>query len=150
MTTFLQGRNLIFQVNGCCPGVDPRKLVDTMWEITGEQTGESYARRLDPAAPLAEQVAASIVWSSRCMGETARVESGARPGEALIRHDACPWHVWHEKRGLLAEDRPGCDAWFEATLRTINEKLGVKLRFETLSALPDGGDCCLRRIWQES
>jgi hypothetical protein len=134
----------------CCPGVDPQKLVDTMWEITGEQTGESYAKRLDPAAPLAEQVAASIVWSSQCMGETARVESGAEPGEALIRHDACPWHVWHEKRGLLAEDRPGCDAWFEATLRTINEKLGVKLRFETLSALPDGGDCCLRRIWQES
>ena len=34
-------------------------------------------------------------------------------------------------------------------LDMINEKFGTKLRFETLSALPEGGDCCLRRIWEE-
>jgi hypothetical protein len=41
------------------------------------------------------------------------------------------------------------EMWFQATIRTINEKLGTSLRFETLSALPEGGDCCLRRIWRE-
>ena len=33
---------------------------------------------------------------------------------------------------------------------SINEKLGTRLRFETLSALPEGGECCLRRIWEET
>ena len=77
------------------------------------------------------------------------LESGSAPGEYFVKHRACPWHRWHEDLGLLPEDRPGCDRWFQATFRTINEKLGTRLRFETLSALPDGGDCCLRRIWEE-
>ena len=133
----------------CCPDVDAQKLVNEMWEITGVQTAEAYVKRLDPSASLAGQIAASIVWSSQCMGEDARLEEGDRPGEYLVRHVSCPWHRWHDGRGLLAEDRPGCDRWFTATFRTINEKLGVDLRFETLSALPEGDDCCLRRIWQE-
>jgi hypothetical protein len=134
----------------CCPDVDPQKLVNEMWAITGVQTAEAYLKHLDPSKGLAEQVASSIAWSSQCMGEDSRAEAGDAPGEWLVRHVGCPWHRWHEKRGLLAEDRPGCDRWFEATIRTINEKLGVTIRFETLSALPDGDDCCLRRIWQES
>ena len=132
-----------------CPDADVQAVVNEMWDITGVQTAEAYLRRLDPSKGLPEQVAASVAWSSRCMGEDARVEPGSAPGEFLVRHDSCPWHRWHEKRGLLAEDRPGCDRWFEATVRTINEKLGTKLRFETLSALPEGGDCCLRRFWQD-
>ena len=47
------------------------------------------------------------------------------------------------------EDRVGCDRWFEATFRTINQELGSKLKFETLSALPEGDGCCLRRVWEE-
>jgi hypothetical protein len=133
----------------CCPNVDPRKLVNEMWDITGVQTGEAYLKRLDPSEPLPAQIAASIAWSSQCMGEDARAEDGDHPGESFVRHVSCPWHRWHAKLGLLAEDRPGCDRWLEATLRTINRKLGVDLRFETMSALPDGGDCCLRRIWQD-
>lgn len=133
----------------CCPGVDVRTLVDEMWDITGTQTGEAYLKRLDPSTNLPEQIAASIVWSSQCMGEDARVEEGDEAGEYFVKHVGCPWHRWHEERGILSEDRPGCDRWFEATFRTINEKLGSDIRFETLSALPDGGDCCLRRIWQE-
>jgi len=82
----------------CCPGVDPQKLVDTMWEITGTQTGEAYLKHLDPSAALPEQVAASIVWSSQCMGETARLESGKKPGEWFVRHDDCPWYDWHAQR----------------------------------------------------
>lgn len=131
----------------CCPGVDPDKLVNEMWEITGVQTGEAYLKRLDPTVSLPEQIGASIVWSSQCMGEDARFERGSKEGECFVKHVACPWHRWHDKRGLLSEDRPGCDRWFEATLRTINEKLGVNVRFETLSTLPDGDDCCRRRIW---
>jgi len=135
-------------VSRCCPGIDPVEVVNEMWEITGVQTAESYLAHLDPGADLAEQVAASVVWSSVCMGEDARLEPAAAGGW-LVRHDACPWQRWHEKHGLPAEDRPGCDRWFAATLRTINEKMGSRLRFETLSALPDGGDRCLRRIWAE-
>jgi hypothetical protein len=132
-----------------CPGVQPQDLVDEMWDITGIQTGEAYARRMDSGGDVPKQFATSIAWSSQCMGEDAYMEEGEKAGEYLVRHKACPWHVWHERLGLLSEDRPGCDRWFEATIRTINEKLGTKLRFETLSALPDGGDCCLRRIWEE-
>ena len=133
----------------CCPEIDPQKLVNEMWDITGVETAEAYLKRLDPSKNLPEQIAGFIVWSSRCMGEDARLEDGERPGEYLVRHDACPWQRWHEKKGLLAEDRPGCDRWFEATIRTINERLGVEIRFETLSALPDGDGGCCRRIWQE-
>lgn len=132
----------------CCPDVDPRTLVDTMWDITGVQTGNAYLKRLDPEGDLAQQVAASIVWSSQSMGEDAVLEPGD-DGSWYVKHDDCPWFHWHERLGVLSEDRPGCDTWFAATVRTINEKLGTKLRFETQSALPDGGDCCRRRFWVE-
>ena len=134
----------------CCPGLDAQKLVSEMWEITGVRTADAYLKHLDPSKDLAGQVAASIVWSSQCMGEDAHLEEGEKPGQYFVKHTACPWHRWHQDLDLLPEDRPGCDRWFEATIRTINEKLGTRLRFETLSALPDGGDCCLRRIWEET
>ena len=100
----------------CCPDVDPGKVVDEMWAITGEQTGRAYLKHLDPADDLAKQIASSIVWSSQCMGEDARLEEGENPGEYLVRHGACPWRDWHAKRGLLAEDRPGCDRWFASAI----------------------------------
>jgi hypothetical protein len=133
-----------------CPGVDPTDVVNEMWKITGQQTAAAYLSRLDPDGDLAQQVAASIVWSSRCMGEDAALVDGDGAGEFQVRHTDCPWHRWHKKHDLLDEDRPGCDAWFEATLRAINEALGSDLRFETRSALPVGDDCCLRRIWDEN
>jgi hypothetical protein len=136
-------------VTRCCPDVDPQTVVNEMWDITGVQTAESYLKRIDPAQDLAEQFAACIVWSSVCMGEDACVEAGERPGEHRVRHDRCPWHRWHDKLGLLAEDRSGCDRWFEAAVRTVNERLGRKLRFRTLSALPDGDQCCRRVLWEE-
>jgi hypothetical protein len=132
-----------------CPELDPRELVNEMWEITGVQTAEAYLKRLDRSRDIAEQIAESIVWSSVCMGEDAHVERGDGPGEYRVRHDDCPWHRWHSKLGLLPEDRPGCDRWFQAMIRTVNEKLGTRIRFETVSALPDGGDCCYRKIWSE-
>jgi hypothetical protein len=133
----------------CCPDVDVRELVNEMWDITGVRTAEAYLKHLDPSGDLVRQVAESIVWSSQCMGEDVLLEQGNAPGEYFVKHRACPWHRWHEDLGLLSEDRPGCDRWFQATFRTINEKLGTSLRFETLSALPEGSDCCLRRIWRE-
>ena len=104
-----------------CPEVDARAVVNEMWDITGVQTGESYLKRLDPSMSLPKQIAESIVWSSQCMGEDARLEEGDKPGECFVRHVSCPWHRWHDKHGLLSEDRPGCDRWFQAALRTINE-----------------------------
>ena len=132
----------------CCPDVDPQKVVDTMWDVTGIQTGKAYLKRLDAAGNLPEQVAKSIVWSSQSMGEDAIYEEDG-DGNCFVKHDACPWHRWHESLGLLPEDRPGCDAWFEATVRTINEALGTDLKWETQAALPDGDDCCLRVIWED-
>jgi hypothetical protein len=132
----------------CCPGVNAQQLVNEMWRVTGEQTGVAYLKHFDVDGDIARQLGASIVWSSQCMGEDAVLEESETPGEYLVRHRACPWHRWHENLSLLPEDRPGCDQWFESVIRTINQKLGSKLCFETLSALPDGDDCCLRRVWQ--
>jgi hypothetical protein len=132
-----------------CPEIDPRRLVLDMWDITGVQTGKAYVKHVDPSLPLAPQIAASVAWSSQCMGEDAQAEPGPQPDQAFVRHRACPWHRRHRDNGLLEEDRPGCDRWLEATVRTINEELGSTLRFETLATLPDGDDCCLRRFWVE-
>lgn len=129
------------------PAADMPKMVDRMWEITGDQTGATYAKRIDVKLPLAPQVAKSFVWSSVCMGEDAAVEPG-EAGEAFVRHDGCPWFDWHERLDLLPEDRPGCDAWFRSTIGRINRDLGTELKFETLEALPDGGNCCRRRLWE--
>ncbi len=136
-------------VQKCCPDIDPVEIVNEMWEITGVQTGTAYLKHIDPDGDLPRQVAASIVWSSQCMGENAKLEEGEAPGEWHVVHDGCPWHRWHAERDLLAEDRPGCDRWFAAAIRTINEHLGTSLTFETIASLPDGDDCCRRRIREE-
>ena len=130
--------------------VDPQSipaLVDRMWEITGQQTGAAYVKRLDLSRPLAPQIGESFVWSSKCMGETATLEEAGE--ECFVRHDACPWFDWHKRRDLLAEDRPGCDAWFRSTVDCINEQTGRRLRVQTLETLPDGGSCCRRRLWED-
>ncbi len=134
-------------VHQMCPDVTTSDVVDRMWELTGEQTGAAYAKRIDSSRPLAVQVAESIAWSSDCMGEDAVVEPGTDAHEAFVRHSDCPWFHWHKRLDLLAEDRPGCDAWFQRTVGKVNEKLGTSLRVETLEALPDGDGCCLRRFW---
>lgn len=130
------------------PDLDPQQLVNKMWEITGVQTAKAYLKRLDPDQPLAPQVAACIESSSVCMGENAAAEPG-EGDDAYIRHVTCPWHDWHERLDLLSEDRPGCDAWFASTIAEINRALGANLKFETKCSLPEGGDCCLRRLWVE-
>jgi hypothetical protein len=114
------------------PKLDATEVVKEMWRVTGEGTGAAYAKHLDPKRPLPQQV-----------------EIGKDGGEAFVRHRACPWLGWHEKKGLLKEDRPGCDAWFEGTVATLNRELGCKLKVETLKALPDGDDSCLRRFTVE-
>ena len=136
-------------VQQLCPDVDPAKVTDRMWKLTGHKTAQAYLKRIDKNKPLAPQIAASIVWSSESMGEDAHLEVGVDSSrdEAFVRHDDCPWLHWHRKLGLLPEDRPGCDAWFGAMVEEINETLGVVLEFETLEALPDGDGCCLRRLW---
>jgi hypothetical protein len=83
------------------------------------------------------------------MGEDAVFEPGSGEEEGFVRHHGCPWRRWHERAGLVAEDRPGCDEWFRAMCATLGEALGRDVRFETLEALPDGGPSCLRRIWVE-
>lgn len=130
------------------PRLDAVKLANKMWEITGVQTGQAYAKRLDPTKPLAHQVAQSIAWSSVCMGEDATVENG-QGDEAFVRHADCPWFHWHERLGLLKEDQPGCDSWFFTAVAEINKALGTHIKIETKCSLPAGGNCCLRRIWVE-
>ena len=129
-----------------CPDVDTEAVVKEMWRVTGKETAAAYLRHLDPERPLAVQIARSIVWSSRVMGEDAHGEAGESDDTAFVRHDACPWVDWHRAKGLLAEDRPGCDAWFQATAKALGEALSVSVEVETRTALPEGDDCCLRRI----
>jgi hypothetical protein len=136
-------------VRDACPGVLPTDVVIEMWKRTGRDTARAYLKRLDRSRPLAPQVAASIAWSSDCMGETARVEPGKDENEAYVRHVDCPWVHWHRKLDLVHEDRPGCDAWFESTVEEINHAFGTSLRTETLETLPEGGASCLRRLWTE-
>ena len=132
-----------------CPSVDTTKVVLEMWRVTGEQTARAYSKRIVASKPLGPQVAQSIVWSSQCMGEDAVYEAGTSPDEGFVRHRGCPWKKWHERTGLVAEDRPGCDEWFRATCDTVGKALGQTVHFETLEALPDGGASCLRRIWTD-
>ena len=80
----------------CCPDVDPQTLVDTMWDITGVQTGQAYLKRLDPEGDLAKQVAASVVWSSQTMGEDAQLKQN-EAGEWCVEHEDCPWVHWHKR-----------------------------------------------------
>ncbi len=130
------------------PHLDPQELVNKMWEITGVQTAKAYLKRLDPKKPLALQVAQFIAWSSICMGEEVTVEEGQRD-EAFVKHVDCPWYHWHERLDLLKEDQPGCDRWFFTAVAEINKALGTNIEIETKCSLPEGGDCCLRRIWVE-
>ncbi len=134
-------------VRQMCPDADVAKVTDKMWEVTGHQTAKAYIKRIDTAKPVAAQVAASIVWSSQCMGEDAKLETTDGKDEAFVRHGDCPWVHWHKRLNLLEEDLPGCDIWFQTAVADINEKLGTKLKVETLEALPDGDSCCLRRFW---
>lgn len=133
-----------------CPDVDPRQVVRRMWDITGKDTARAYLAHIVADEPLAPQVANCIVFSSQCMGEDAVAETSPNGEEALVRHRDCPWRDWHERMGLLDEDRPGCDAWFAATIESINHALGTRLRFETIDSLPEGGSACVRRLWVET
>ncbi|MFH1319172.1 MAG: L-2-amino-thiazoline-4-carboxylic acid hydrolase [Bacteroidota bacterium] len=132
-----------------CPSVNPVDIVNKMWEITGHETSKAYLKRLEPDKPLPKQVADSIAWSSVTMGEDAKVVEGADEKEVFLRHDGCPWYDWHQRLGLLEEDRPGCDKWFETAVDDINKELGTNVKIETQKSLPDGDDCCLRKIWVE-
>ncbi len=134
-------------VRKVCPSADPMAVTLEMWRLTGEQTGRAYVRKIDKKLPIAPQIAESICWSSQCMGEDAVVEKGAREGEAFVVHRAGPWQRWHQHNDLVREDRPGCDAWFQATIDTVNEALGSNVKFETQESLPDGGATCRRRLW---
>ncbi|MFH1862651.1 MAG: hypothetical protein ABH878_07540 [bacterium] len=132
-----------------CPDLDATQVVNKMWKITGHETAKAYLKRLDSSKPLPMQLAASIVWSSVCMGEEAHVEPGRDEQEAFVVHNACPWFLWHQRLNLLPEDQPGCDIWFETAVLDIREQLGIDVRIETLSSLPEKGDVCKRRIWVE-
>ena len=35
------------------------------------------------------------------------------------------------------------------TRKKINKALGTQIKIETTQSLPEGGDCCMRRIWVE-
>ena len=136
-------------VRRACPDVDTAKVVNLMWELTGHETARAYLKRLDPTKPLGPQVAGAIVWSSQCIGEEAVLEVSESKQDGFVRHNDCPWYHWHKRLDLLAEDRPGCDIWFQTAVEDINKALGTKLKVETVESLPEGGKCCLRRFWVE-
>jgi hypothetical protein len=130
-----------------CPGLEPEKLVLKYWEIVGRDTGRAYLRRIDREKPVAPQIAASFVWSSRSMGEDAVLYEGDTVREAYMVHRACPWFEFHKRHDAVSEDRPGCDRWLESLIAVINDELGCAVKFETLESLPEGGTACVRRVW---
>lgn len=132
-----------------CPELKPEELVLKYWEIVGRDTGKAYLARIDRDKPVAPQIAASFVWSSRSMGEEAYLYEGDHANEAYMVHRACPWFEFHKRYDALAEDRPGCDRWLESLIGVINTKLGSAVKFETLESLPDGGGGCVRRVWED-
>lgn len=131
------------------PGTDPVELVKQYWEEVGKDTARFYLKKIDRDRDLAEQVAELFVASSVVMGEDAEVIEKTAEGHSRARHNSCPWHRWHERQGLLAEDQVGCDHWLATVIDEINAALGTSLRFSTDEALPGGGSCCLRRFWVE-
>ena len=131
-----------------CPEIDTSEFTKKMWEVSAHDTGKAYVKMMNPNESIPKQIAESIVKSSITMGEDAKIIKGEGE-EYFVRHDSCPWFDWHKRLGLLDEDRPGCDIWYFKTVEYINEKLGTIVKIETTKALPDGDDCCLRRIWVE-
>ena len=131
------------------PDTDPKELVKRYWTEVGKDTARYYLKKIDPRKDLAQQVARLFVSSSVAMGEDAEVLEAASDGCCRARHNDCPWYHWHQREGLLDEDRMGCDHWLQTVVDEINAALGTRLRFETVETLPDGGSCCLRRFWVE-
>ena len=128
------------------PDMDPREAVLKYWEIVGHDTAKAYLKQIDETEPVAPQIAQLIVDSSLAMGEDARVTTEA--DEVYFEHLECPWFTWHKKNDALAEDQPGCDCWIATLLKDINEALGTRITFETLSSLPNGDASC-KRILRE-
>ena len=134
-------------VSEMCPDVDPAEVAARMWEVTGKETARAYLKRIDPSLPLAAQVAGHVVSSSRCMGEDAVLTVSPDKDEAFVRHVACPWLRWHQALDSVDQDLMGCECWFRETVSEINQALGTDLCVETLEAMPNGDDSCLRRFW---
>ena len=133
-------------VAACCPGIDAAAVAEHMWEISARETAKAYIARIDPKQPVPRQLAQHFAWSSIVMNEAAIVESSPDGTEARVVHYDCPWFHWHKRLDLLAEDRPGCDAWFFTVVEEVAAATGVPLKIETLSTLPDGDATCARRI----
>lgn len=111
------------------------------WEQVGKKTAAQYARgKIDPQN--VEQVARGAARSSEIMGETVSVR---QDGEAwLLIHDACPWTDTYKKAGFEGKCRPGCDRWFESTVRALSPGLAV----ETLACLASGDNQCVRKFYK--
>jgi hypothetical protein len=131
------------------PGLDPLTLVVAYWREVGKDSGRAWLREIDRDKPVAPQIAALIARVSQVMGEDAVATEASSPGEGGVVHRACPWVDWHRKMKVIPEDRPGCDAWLASAIETINDALGTRVRFETLSSLPEGGATCTRRLWED-
>ncbi len=101
------------------PELNAKDLVLKYWEIVGRDTGKAYLGRIDREKPIAPQIAASFVWSSRSMGEDAYLYEGDNEGEAYMVHRGCPWAGFHKKYDALDEDRPGCDKWLETLIMSF-------------------------------
>jgi hypothetical protein len=132
-----------------CPEKDTTEFVNKMWEVSAKDTGKAYLKMLNKEDSLPKQIAESIVKSSITMGEDAKLIKGDSDNEYFVKHEACPWYDWHKMLDLLPEDRPGCDTWYFKTIDYMNEALGTNVKIETTMSLPDGNDCCMRRIWVE-
>ena len=130
-----------------CPEMDPIELVKKYWEEVGKDTAQFYLKKIDPAGNIPEQIARLFVSSSQAMGENAVLSGTTEDGKHQAKHIDCPWYQWHQREHLLQEDQVGCDHWLQTVIHEINRTLGTSVKCETVSSLPAGDGCCLRRFW---
>jgi hypothetical protein len=132
------------------PDVRPLDLVLKAWEIVGHDTAKSYLKRLRNSPTLLKDLAGCIVFSSTLMGEDAKVIGGEKPNEVFVRWDRCPWPEFAKRYNApLEEDLLGCDKWLQTVVEDINKFFNVKIKIETLKAIPLGDGICLRRLFLE-
>lgn len=120
---------------------DLEELTLRFWELVGKNTAAQYARAGIDGCDV-ERIARAAGRSSEIMGETVRVEPD---GEAwLLLHDACPWIDSYRKAGFEGKCGPGCQRWFEATVKGLSPDLAV----DTLACLAEGDKQCVRRFYK--
>lgn len=110
------------------------------WRAAGVQAGREWLRSIDPALPVAPQVAACVAHAAPKAGGIAKTTAWG------VVQLCCVWAA----SGHTGTCQEGCDAWFDSAIGVVNEALGTRVRAQTLQSMATGEATCARRIWDEN